>query len=258
MIGLRPALPLVAYNSVVFRRDWKSSAFLYVVSPLLFLSSMGLGLGGLVGRSRGTIDGVTYLQFLAPGLIATTAMQTASADMTFPIMSRLVWNKTYEAMLNTPARVRDLITGELFWLSLRLLGVAALFFCVAVCFGAGRTPTAPLAIPVAALTGLAFGAPVFAFSATQSGDNGFNALNRFVVLPLFLLSGSFFPLSQLPLFLQAIAWALPTSHGVEVCRTLFLGHLGGAATIGHLLVLIAYAVVGVGFARVTLTRRLVK
>ena len=257
MSALRPVLPVTLYNLVTFRKDWKSAAFLYVISPVLFLGAMGIGLGGLVGRSRGSIGGVPYLQFLAPGLLATTAMQTAAADMTFPIMSRLVWNRSYEAILNTPMRVRDVLNGELLWLALRLFAVSALFYAVAVCFGAGRHPVAVLAVPVATLTGLAFGAPVMAYTATQSGDAGFNALNRFVVLPLFLLSGSFFPLTQLPLALQGVAWALPVSHGVAVCRALFLGDTGGVATIGHLVVLLAFVVAGVLAARRTLTRRLV-
>lgn len=256
MSALRAALPITAFNFAVFKQGWKSALFLYIITPLLFLGAMGVGLGGLVGRTRASIDGVSYLQFIAPGLLATTAMQTATADMTYPIMSRLVWNKSYEAMLNTPVRVRDLLTGELLWLSTRLLGVLALFFAIAVGFGAGRTATSVLAVPVAALTGLAFGAPVLAFSATQSGDSGFNALNRFVVLPLFLLSGAFFPLTQLPIVLQGIAWVLPITHGVELCRELFLGTVG-AAGAAHLAVLLVYAVGGAVAARRTLTRRLV-
>jgi lipooligosaccharide transport system permease protein len=257
MSALRAALPVTAFNFAVFKQGWRSAAFLYVITPVLFLGAMGIGLGGLVGRSRPSIEGVTYLQFIAPGLLATTAMQTATADMTYPIMTRLIWNRSYEAMLNTPLRVRDLLTGELLWLSMRLLAVSALFFGVAECFGAGRTPTAVLAVPVAALTGLAFGAPVLAYSATQKGDNGFNALNRFVVLPLFLLSGSFFPLAQLPVGLQGVAWALPITHGVELCRELFLGRAGGVAPLAHLVVLLAYAAGGALAARWTLTRRLV-
>ena len=256
MSALRAALPVTAFNFAVFKQGWKTALFLYVITPLLFLGAMGMGLGGLVGRTRASIDGVSYLQFIAPGLLATTAMQTAVADMTYPIMSRLVWNRSYEAMLNTPVRVRDVLTGELLWLTARLLGVLALFYAIAVGFGAGHTATSVLAVPVAALTGLAFGAPVLAFSATQSGDNGFNALNRFVVLPLFLLSGAFFPLTQLPIVLQGIAWALPITHGVELCRELFLGTVGAAGAV-HLVVLLAYAVGGAVAARWTLTRRLV-
>jgi lipooligosaccharide transport system permease protein len=257
MIAVRPALPVALQNFVVFRRNWRSALFLYVMSPLLFLGAMGFGLGDLVGRSRGGVEGVSYLQFLAPGLMATTAMQTAVADTTYPIMSRLVWQHIYEAILNTPARVSDVLTGELLWLTLRLLAVSALFFAVAVGFGAGRTPLAVLAIPVAALTGLAFGAPVFAFTATQKADAGFNALQRFVVLPLFLLSGSFFPLTQLPIALQGLAWALPVTHGVALCRDLFLSRVAVGPAVAHLAVLLVYAVGGMLLARWTLTRRLV-
>jgi lipooligosaccharide transport system permease protein len=257
MIALRPAVPVALYDFAVFRRNWKSALALYVVAPLLFLGAMGTGLGDLVGRSRGAVEGVSYLQFLAPGLLATTAMQTAVADTTYPIMSRLVWQRIYEAVLNTPARVIDVLVGELLWLTLRLLAVSVLFYAVAVAFGAGRTPLAVLAIPVAALTGLAFGAPVFAFTATQKGDAGFNALQRFVVLPLFLLSGSFFPLTQLPVGLQGLAWALPVTHGVALCRDLFLSRVAFLPTVGHLAVLLVFTVGGVVAARMTMTRRLV-
>lgn len=256
MSALRAALPVTAFNFAVFKQGWRGAVFLYVITPLLFLGAMGIGLGGLVGRSRPTIEGVSYLQFIAPGLLATTAMQTSVADMTYPIMTRLVWNKSYEAMLNTPVRVRDVLTGELLWLSMRLLGVSALFYVVALGFGAGRSATSVLAVPVAVLTGLAFGAPVLAFSATQDGDSGFNALNRFVVLPLFLLSGSFFPLTQLPGVLQGIAWTLPITHGVELCRELFLAR-AGLVSLVHVAVLLAYVGAGVVAARITLTRRLV-
>jgi lipooligosaccharide transport system permease protein len=98
---------------------------------------------------------------------------------------------------------------------------------------------------------------VLAYSATQKNDGGFNTLNRFVVLPLFLLSGSFFPLTQLPVVLQGLAWALPVTHGVELCRELFLGRAGGVATLGHLVVLLAFVVAGLVAARWTMTRRLV-
>src|SRR5258708_4798997 len=218
---------------------------------------MGLGLGGLVRGGGAGMEGVSYLHFLVPGLLATTTMQTAATETTYPIMARLHWLRIYEAMLNTPLRVRDLLAGEMLWLLLRLAAVSVLFFAVAACFGAVRSPVALLAMPVATLTGLAFGTPIFAFTATQRGDGGFNAVNRFIIVPLFLLGGAFFPITQLPRVLQGIAWCTPLTHGVALCRDLLLGTAGVPSAIAHLAVLCAYIVVGLLLAGVTYRRRLV-
>ena len=251
-----PALRVVAYDAHVFRNAWRASLLVTVVTPVLFLGAMGLGLGGLVRGGRPAIAGVHYIDFLAPGLLATTAMQTAAMDTTYPIMVRLEWNRLYEAMLNTPLRVRDLLTGELLWVALRLLGICVVFLAVAACFGTVHTPAALLAVPVAVLTGMAFGAPILAFSATQRNDTGFNAINRFIVIPLFLLGGSFFPITQLPRPLQGIAWLTPLTHGVAQCRDLMLGRAGLAPALVHVTVLLAYTTVGVLLAVRTMHRRL--
>lgn len=250
------ALHVVEYDAMVFRRSWRSALFVSLIQPLFFLSAMGLGLGGLVRGGRAAIEGVTYLHFLAPGMLATTAMQNAAVEMSYPIMSRLQWQRIYEAMLNTPLRVRDLLTGEMAWLVLRITGTAVVFFAVAAAFGAVTTPLGLLAIPVAILTGLAFGTPIFAFTATQRNDSGFNAINRFIVVPLFLLGGAFFPITQLPRVLQGIAWCTPLTHGVALCRDLLLGRAGFPSALAHLAVLLAYTVVGLVAATYTYRRRL--
>jgi lipooligosaccharide transport system permease protein len=252
------AMHVVAYDYKVFRKSWRGALFVSVVSPLLFLSAMGLGLGGLVrGGGRHAVDGVSYLTFIAPGLLATTTMQTAAAETTYPIMGRLMWNRTYEALLNTPMRVLDLVAGEMLWLTLRLVGVSVLFLAVAAMFGAVLSPLALLSIPVATLTGLAFGTPIFALSGVLRKDNGYNAINRFIVIPLFLLGGAFFPISQLPRMLQGIAWMTPLTHGVALCRDLLLGTAGMPSALAHLAVLCAYIGAGLVAARISFWRRLV-
>lgn len=251
------ALNVVEYDWHVFQKSWKGALFVSVISPLLFLGAMGIGLGGLVRGGRQAVEGVSYLWFLAPGLLATTTMQTAAAETTYPIMSRLIWNRTYEAMLNTPLRVRDVLTGEMAWLTVRLAAVSLLFLAVAASFGAVRSPFAILAVPVATLTGLGFGAPIYAFTATQRTDTGFNAINRFIVIPLFLLGGAFFPIGQLPRVLQGIAWSTPLTHGVALCRDLFLGHAGVASAVAHVAVMSVYAFGGMALAWWALRRRVV-
>jgi lipooligosaccharide transport system permease protein len=205
-------LRVLEHDLAVYRRTWRGSILVSFISPVLFLAAMGVGLGNLVRNGAGTVDGVSYVRFLAPGLLAATAMQTAVIETTYPIMGKLHWQRIYEAMLATPLAVTDLLIGEIAWLTLRLITVASVFFVVMTVFGTVHTPSAPAAIPATVLTGLAFGTPVLAFSATQTRDSGFAALNRFLVLPLFLLSGPFFPIEQLPRLLEAVAWAFPLAH----------------------------------------------
>ena len=132
----------------------------------MFLTAMGLGLGGYVSNSA-SLGGVPYLVFLAPGLLAATAMQTGSFEATFPIMAGLVWNKIFHAMYATPISPRDIALGNLAWMVARLTLISTIFTFVIVLFGAAQSPLIVLAIPAAVLTGMAFAAPLAAFSATQ-------------------------------------------------------------------------------------------
>src|SRR2546428_6859773 len=121
------ALRVVEHHLTVYRRTWKGSVFMSFISPILFLAAMGLGLGSLISRGPvRTVDGVSYLVFLAPGLLAASAMQSAYVETTYPIMARLQWERTYEGMLATPIAVLDVLAGEFGWLAFRLaLGVTA-------------------------------------------------------------------------------------------------------------------------------------
>lgn len=255
---LRGALRVVEYDIAVYRRTWRGSLMVSVVSPVLFLSALGLGLGGLVGRGPGSVGGVDYVRFLAPGLLAGAAMMTGSLESTYPILGRVYWHRIYEGMLATPLRVDDILAGEMAWLLVRLVTVALVNLAVMAAFGAVHTGLAVLVVVFGALTGLAFASPIVAFTATRTNDSGFAALNRFGVTPLYMISGTFFPLSQLPAALQGVAWCFPLAHGVALCRDAVLGDLGAAATAAHVGVLLAYVVAGVVIARTTLTRRLVR
>jgi lipooligosaccharide transport system permease protein len=252
------ALRVLEYHLTVYRRTWKGSVFTSFFSPILFLAAMGLGLGSLIssGPAR-TVDGLPYLAFLAPGLLVATAMQTGYGETTYPVMARIQWEKTYEGMLTTPLRILDVLAGEFGWLAFRLGLASAAFFLVMLVFGAVHSPLAVLAIAVAVLTGLAFGAPIFAWTATQRTDMSFALIGRFLITPLFLLGGVFFPIHQLPQLVQGIAWLTPLAHGVALARSLTVGALTPSAGL-HIAVLLAYAAIGVGAARITLHRRLVE
>jgi len=254
---MRGALLVLEHNLIVYRRTWKGSIFMSFVSPILFLAAMGFGLGSLISRGPvRSVDGLSYLVFLAPGLLVATAMQSGYVETTYPIMARIQWERTYEGMLATPLRVLDVLAGEFGWLALRLgLGSVA-FFLVMLAFGTVHSWLAVLAILVAVLTGLAFAAPILAWTATRRTDSSFALIGRFLVTPLFLLGGVFFPIHQLPQLVQGIAWLTPLAHGVALARGLSIGVLPPAAGI-HLVVLLLYAAVGIVAARITLQRRMV-
>ena len=252
----RRALRVLEHDLVVFRRSWPNYLVSGLSQPFLYLVSMGIGLGLYVNRNGGTPGGVPYLNYIAPALLVTQAMLAAAFESAWPIMSKIMWDKTYLAALNTPLTAMDLLVGDLMWIAFRATLLASLFLAVIVLLGAASSPMVVLAVPVAVLTAVAFAAPIMAFTATQQGDGGFNALFRFGITPLFLFSGTFFPIEQLPLFLQPLAWVTPLYHGVAVARSLSLGQVEPLAWLVHLGALSAFAVAGVLAGRMTFRRRL--
>ena len=242
-----------------YRRVWRGTAISTIVEPLGFLAAMGLGLGLLVDKGQGanTLDGVSYLEFIAPGLLAASAMQMTSFESTYPVMGAIKWNRQYHAMLATPLRVVDVLAGHLLFIVLRLFITTTVFLAIMVAFGAISSPWAVLCIPVGMLTGFAYAPAIFAFSATRENDSGFAMLFRFGIVPMFLFSGTFFPVSQLPDWLEPVAWAVPLWHGVDLCRSLALGTPGYGSALVHIGYLSLWAVVGFVVARSTFERRLV-
>jgi lipooligosaccharide transport system permease protein len=250
------ALSFCAQRLTAYRHYWRSSLISGVLEPALFLASMGLTLGVLVDRGPGLPGGISYLSFLAPGLLAAGAMQTGTAESTYPVLGAIKWDKTYEAVLATPTGVIDLLAGQLLYVAFRVTTSAALFLAVLSLFGAAQSPLVLLALPAAILTGLAFAAPVTAVSASIENDSGFAALNRFLIIPMFLFSGTFFPVSQLPAVFEWIAYLTPLWHGVSLARGLALGTLDAGAGLLHVGYLALWVVGGVLLARRAYRRRL--
>ena len=191
MIG---AFRIVQRNALVYRRVWRGSIFFSFLQPSLFLFAMGVGVGTLVdGGDTSMLGGVPFLHFLGPGLLASACMQTASFESSFPITGKMSWHRNYEAISATPMRIVDLVLGELGWMAIRLSMVAIAFTAVLTIIGIPRSPLVLLAIPAAVLTGLAFSAPIIGYAAWNRSPSGFNGMFRFVITPLFLFSGVFFP-----------------------------------------------------------------
>jgi len=241
----------------IYKRLWRASVFSNFVGPALYLAALGIGLGGLVDANRGMVGGVPYIEYVAPGILAATVMQFTAADSLWPVMTGMRWMRFYHAMVATPMRPVDVYTGTLLWLGARVALNAVSFVIVATALHAVGSPTAILAVPAAVLTGLAFGALITAFAGGEESDARFPLVMRFFVLPLFLFSGTFFPIDQLPAFLQVLAWISPLWHGVELCRAAMTGVVASPALlVAHIAYLVAVIAAGWVWGSSTCRRQL--
>ena len=240
-----------------YRRTWRGSIYSSVLSPLLYLGAMGIGLGKLVdAHGTARLGGLSYLAFLAPGLLAAAAMQAAVEESTYPVLGSVKWRRTYYAAAASPLRPADLFHGHLLFTTMRLAMNSAIFLAVMAVFGAVSSPWALAALPAAVLTGLAFAAPVEAWAITVAKDTSFALIFRFGMIPLFLFSGTFFPITQLPAWLRPLAYATPLWHGVALCRSLTLGTASPGGALAHVAYLVAVAAVSIAAGNRSYQRRL--
>ena len=213
-------------------------------TPILYLFAFGIGLATLISGNVGP-NGVTYLQFVAPALLVTAGVLVANEEFTFGILLGLKWNPTFVGMNAAPITARQIIDGKMIFVAIRMGLTCTIYYLVMLVFGAVPSAWGVLTIPVGLLAGFAF-APVAAYSATITEDRGqFAVLQRVVILPLTLFSGTVFPLTQLPIGLQWIGWLSPLWHGSELGRVFAYGsseplwltlvhvvYLGGLAVLG--------------------------
>ena len=254
-----PALRALAYWTYVSVKGWRLAFAANVANPVLYLAAMGLGLGSLVDQGSGSRAGLGsdgYLSFLAPGLFAATVLQSAVGEATYPVLGGFKWTRTYDAMLATPLTPVHVLQGHLAFIVARTTAVAAVFLVVMVGFGTVHSPLALLCLPVAVVLATGCGALTAALAARITQDSWFAVVFRLVVVPLFLFSGTFVPLAQLPGWVHPVAWATPLWHAVELCRGACTGHLGLAAALGHAAYLLVLAVVGYDLMRRAFLRRL--
>jgi lipooligosaccharide transport system permease protein len=252
VLALRP----LEFFLTQYKRIWRGTAISSVVTPVVYLLALGVGLGVFVDRTTDLPDGISYLEFVAPGLMAATAMQMATFESAWPVLGAIKWDLQYHAMLATPLRVRDVMLGHQAFFAFRLVTTATIYLIVITAFGAVSSPLGVLTIPVTLLVGLSFTGPIAAWAAKTESDASFVAIFRFVILPMFLFSGTFFPISSLPALLEVIAWFTPLWHGVTLCRDLTLGTTS-ATDLLHLAYLLAFVTAGMFAARWTYKKRLV-
>lgn len=240
----------------VWLKLWRSWAFSFVATPLLFLGSMGLGLGSYVDDGAGAVEGFDYLTFVAPGLLAAGIMQNMAADSMWGVMGGHKWQGIFNAAVASPLRPADLFGGWLLWRG-SLAGLSATsFLAAAALLGGVPSVWGVLAVPVGVLTALTFSSLLAAWSITRDSDGSFPVVMRVAIMPMFVFSGTFFPLSDLPAAVRPVAWVTPLWHAVELCRGATTGTLGLAASLGHTAVLGAYLAVGCALAVRGFTKRL--
>lgn len=260
MTALHRPLRTVEAELIAYRRTWRGTVISSFVNPIFFLSAMGLGLGALVDRGDSGL-GIPYITFVATGLMAATAMQSGAGDGSFPIMAGIKWRKEFHATITTPMTPADIIIGRSLWGIIRLSFILVVFTVIAGLFGALHLRTALMAIPPAVLTGIAFTTIITAFATTQEDSTSLTTLFRFGITPLFLFSGTFFPITNLPQVFQYVAYATPLFHGVELVRKIALPGVGSdmVTTIPiwvHFAYLAVMAVTGLFLSARLLDRRL--
>ena len=248
------AVRVVEHQVRIYRRFWRGPVVGYILTPLLFLGAMGLGVGGLVEQD--TVAGVSYLAFVTPGLMAASAMQAAAGESLWPIMAGTKWIRTFHGMVATPIGPGDVYLGVVAWTGVRAAAGSSIFLVVAALLGGVDSLWAPLAVPAAVLTALAFAAPLAAFAATQDTDFRFPIIMRLGIVPLFLFSGTFFPVSELPDWLEPFCWLSPLWHGVELCRMATTGTFDAPQALANVAILTAIVLAGAAWGVRTFTRKL--
>jgi lipooligosaccharide transport system permease protein len=247
-------LPVFYHRWRVYLNTWRGSVFSSFLLPVMFLLGIGLSVGSYVDRSGAL--GVPYTDFIAPGLLASTAFQVAVGEAAWPILGAFQWVRTYHGMRASPLRPSDLVGGEVLWIWLRVVTSAVGFLIVLAVFGVVRSPLALFTVPAVLLLAIASATPVLAYAALIRTDNWFAVLFRFAIIPMTLFAGVFFPVEQLPLVARWVAYASPLWHGVELCRAATLGTPTAIGWLGHAAYLAAWAVAGYLLACRQFTRRL--
>ena len=257
---VRGVLLVVEHCWVWYRGNWRATVVSSVLQPLLFLLAFGVGFGTLVDRTGGAAaatGGAEYLVWLAPALLAVSAVQTAAFESSYPVLSGFKWQRVFHAMAAGPISPAQIALGHLLWLAIRMTGAGAVYVAVIAAFGGVGNAGVLVSLLAAVLAGVAVAAPVMAYSATLENEGAaFNTLFRFVLIPMTLFSGTFFPVDRLPGWAQPLAWISPLWHGTELARAAALDRWQPLAALGHTAFLLALVVVGAVLAVRHFTRRL--
>jgi len=212
----------------VFMKTWKVNFFPPLLEPIFYLVALGYGLGTFVP----TIQGLSYIQFIAPALVSISIMNSAFFECTYGSFVRMYYQKTFDGIIATPISIEEVIAGELLWGATRSLISATIVLAVVAAFGLISSPLSLLIVLIAFAGGLMFSALGMCFTSLAPNIDFFNYPAFLFITPMFLLSGTFFPLTNLPAFMQILAKAiLPLTHVVSLTRGLILGNLESSLLI---------------------------
>jgi len=238
-------------NFLVWRKLLGPALVLHFGEPIIYLFGLGLGLGHFVGD----MGEVSYLAFLAAGVVASSALMTASMEGTYSVFTRMVPQQTYNAMLTTPINTDDIITGEFMWCATKATMSSIAILTVAFLMGAVESMMALIAIPIAFLCGLCFAGPAIIMASCSPSYDFFNYYFTLFVTPMFVLCGVFYPISVLPELMQSFVQVLPLTHAIALIRPLVLGQEVTQVVL-HLGVILAYTLVGYYIAIAVVRKRL--
>jgi lipooligosaccharide transport system permease protein len=254
------AARLADYWATVYLRTWKGSVISSFVVPLLYILAMGVLLGGFIKVDPAELDGATtYLAFVAPGMLAAQSMTTVFGEVTYPVMAMIKWQKIYYSMIATPLTVGDVVMAQLGFVLFRVATVSAVFLVVMTPFGVFTSWWGViLAFFVQLLIGLAFATPIFALTAAMRDESAFALVFRLGMIPLFLFSGAFFPISNLNPVMEWFARVTPLWQGVDLTRMLVLGSVDLPIALVHLVYLVVLAAFGWRLTVRLLSKRLVE
>lgn len=227
-MNLRRAFTVWQRHFVVYKKLYRYSIVLNFVEPALYLVALGLGLGGFVKE----VNGIPYINFLAPGFIASSSMFAATYECTYGTYIRMTFQKTFDAILSTPVNLEDLVAGELMWGASKSMFYGAIIMTAISFFGLVDSASILFAIPVLFVSGLLFAQLSMICAALVPGIDSFNYYYTLFMTPMFLFSGIFFPLDSLPRIVSHIAFFTPLYHLANICRSLSSGHTTGVLSGG--------------------------
>jgi lipooligosaccharide transport system permease protein len=239
-------------NYTIYRKTYKLNLLPNFFEPLLYLLGMGIGLGAFVNE----IEGLPYIAYIAPGLMASSAMMGASFETTYNCFVKLHFGKTYDAMLVTPIDVEDIVLGELMWGTTRALIYGISFYIVIAAMGIPAWNSALTIVPVTALIGFLFGVFGLLFTSVIRIIDLYSYYYTLFMTPMFLFSGIFFPLDTLPPWVEKVAWFTPLYHTVNLARASVLGTWGSSQIVDFIWIF-AMAAVLLFLAAVFMKKRMI-
>jgi lipooligosaccharide transport system permease protein len=244
-------------NFTVYRETWKISFIPPLLEPFFYLIAFGVGLAALVGKINYRGSEISYVAFIAPALIAINMMYNAFFENTYASFVRMYYQETFDAMMATPLFLEEIVTGEIVWGATKSVIATAIMFGVISLFGLIHYPHGLLVLPLAFLGGIALGSIAMFFTAIVPNIEIFNLPIFLFITPMFLFSGTFFPIENLPIWAQKLALLFPLTHLVKMARSLCFGMID-TGLLWSVMYLVVFSLIFFPLAIYKMHRRLIK